>query len=454
MTTPRRTPLDPWTATRLGAAGPLDRAELERLQLERLRAAVARAARQSPLYRARLAGVDPGALRTRADLATLPFTTPQDVRVHGAQLVAVSQDEVARVVTLPTSGTTGAPKRVWFSAGDQESTVDFFAHGMSTLVGRGDRVLVLLPGPRPGSVGALLAAGLARLGADPIVHGDIVDLPAAAEVLRREAPTSVVGAPVQILGLQRWSEEIGRVRWRPRTALLTTDHVPRALTRRLEETCGCEVFEHYGMTEMGLGAAVECEAHAGYHLRAPDLLFEIVDPASGAALPDGELGEVVFTTLSPRAMPLVRYRTGDRSRLLPGRCPCGTALPRLERVRGRIGERTVDSGSHGVVTLADLDEVLFAVRPLVDYAAATGGTPGEPARLEVAARCLGDLASARAAIEDALGSIPALRAASADGRLSVSVATQELGPRPWPALAKRVLAALPPAPATACAGAG
>ena len=86
---------------------------------------------------------------------------------------------------------------------------------------------------------------------------------------------------------------------------------------------------------MGLGAAVDCRALAGYHIREADLFFEIIDPDNGSPLPDGETGEVFFSTLTRKGMPLVRYRTGDLSRFLPEPCPCGTILKRLEWVRGR-----------------------------------------------------------------------------------------------------------------------
>ena len=90
------------------------------------------------------------------------------------------------------------------------------------------------------------------------------------------------------------------------------------------------------MTEMGLGGGVQCSARQGYHLREADLYFEIVDPHSGEPLPEGELGEVVFTTLTREGMPLIRYRTGDLSRFLPGQCPCGTLLRSMESIRQRV----------------------------------------------------------------------------------------------------------------------
>ena len=97
----------------------------------------------------------------------------------------------------------------------------------------------------------------------------------------------------------------------------------------------CRVNEHYGMTETALGGAVGCPVPGGYHIWASDLYYEIVDPDTGLPLPEGEEGETVVTTLMREAMPLIRYRTGDISRFVPGPCPCGSVLPRLERVRSR-----------------------------------------------------------------------------------------------------------------------
>ncbi len=106
------------------------------------------------------------------------------------------------------------------------------------------------------------------------------------------------------------------------------------------------MFNHYGMTEMGLGGGVDCRALTGYHLREADLYFEIVDPVDGRPLPDGEPGEVVFTTLTRRGMPLIRYRTGDLARFLPGSCPCGTVLRRLDHVQGRLAGRVKVGGGY------------------------------------------------------------------------------------------------------------
>jgi phenylacetate-coenzyme A ligase PaaK-like adenylate-forming protein len=126
------------------------------------------------------------------------------------------------------------------------------------------------------------------------------------------------------------------------------------------------VFGHYGMTETGLGGGVECEAMEGYHLREADLLFEIVHPVSGEPITDGSRGEVVCTTLTREAMPLVRYRTGDLAAWLPEPCPCSSALQRMGRVAGRLaGETALDGSSR--LGLPALDETLFAVPGVTNF---------------------------------------------------------------------------------------
>ncbi len=153
---------------------------------------------------------------------------------------------------------------------------------------------------------------------------------------------------------------------RIKTVLLSADYVPAAIVREIEHAWGCHVFNHYGMTEMGLGAAVDCKALSGYHVREADLYFEIIDPETGYPLPDGETGEVVFSTLTRTGMPLIRYRTGDLSRFVPEPCPCGTILKRLDWVRGRI-DGSVRLGGGYTLTVADLDEALFPLPGLLNF---------------------------------------------------------------------------------------
>jgi phenylacetate-coenzyme A ligase PaaK-like adenylate-forming protein len=178
----------------------------------------------------------------------------------------------------------------------------------------------------------------------------------------------LVGIPTQVLGLAGDENADTIPAGLIKSVLLSADYAPAALVDELRRAWQCRVFGHYGSTEMGFGGGVECEAFAGYHLREADLLFEIVDPASGRSLPDGELGEIVFTTLPREAMPLIRYRTGDLSRFLPHACPCGTMLRRLEKVRGKVHDM-VSLRTGDWLSIVDLDEVLFALPGIVNYKA-------------------------------------------------------------------------------------
>ncbi len=356
------TPLDHWIGRKISAGtGQPSRAEIEAWQLQQLNETIRLARHRSAFYRNHFAGL-PEKLDSLQDLAQFPFTTPEDVRRNPLRFVCVSQDDIQRVVTLQSSGTTGEPKRLYFTAADQELTIDFFGVGMNTLTEPGERVLIFLPGETPGSVGDLLRLGLERQGRIPLPYGPIRDPQHALQAVNEQKAGCLVGSPTQILGLARRSMTGMH---KPRTVLLSTDHVPGSIKKFLEETWDCKVFNHYGATEMGLGGGVECEAHRGYHLREADLLFEIIDPDTGIILPEGKDGEVVISTLTRRGMPLIRYRMGDSSRFLAGPCPCGTNLRTMEIVRGRFSGYLKING--GELRLPEFDEVLFSFPWLLNF---------------------------------------------------------------------------------------
>jgi phenylacetate-coenzyme A ligase PaaK-like adenylate-forming protein len=359
-----RTPLEAWVAAKAGL-GAFTRDALERYQLTKLRDTVRWARLYSRVYAQRLGAAAENELNSLADLRRLPFTTASDLREDAGGFLCVSQGEVSRVVTLKTSGTSGEPKRVYFTAEDQESAVDFFHRGISTLAGPDDRVLIALPYERAGGVGDLLTSAVRRLGATPVPFGPVLDPSRAFEAILRKRVTCAVGVPTELLAVARCESGFGPLL---RSVALCGDHVPGSLVQALREAWGCDVFEHYGSTEMGLGGGVDCKAHSGYHLREADLYFEIVDPATGTPVAFGEYGEVVFTTLTRRAMPLIRYRTGDISRLIAGPCACGSLLQRLERVRQRTNA-AVPLGAFGELSMTVLDEALFAVPGLRQFTA-------------------------------------------------------------------------------------
>jgi len=372
------TTLDPWMAARMGLAAPLMRQAIDAWQLARLNETIAHARAASPFYRAQRDWTD-GPLATIDDLARLPFTTAADLLANDPPLLALSQSAIARVVTLETSGTSGSPKRLHFTPDDLESTVDFFHHGMALFARPGDRAAIAFPGRYPGGVAAGLAVSLRRLGVAPVVAPSLDPL-ALAAWLRDERPDVVAGPPVPLLAAARFAAHDGGVPIRARAVLLSSDYVAESVARGLAAAWGAEVFRHWGMTETGYGGAVDCAFHCGCHLREDELLVEVVDPASGAPAPAGAVGEIVISTLRRRGTPLLRYRTGDLARLIESPCACGSALKRLDGFAGRVGAGTrLPSG--GELTLARLDEALFAIDAVSDFAAVV--EMGAPATLKL-----------------------------------------------------------------------
>lgn len=383
MTSPI-TPLDAWIARRIGVPAPLQREALERWQLERLRETMERMRAQSPFHAARLAELPlPESLH---DLARLPCTTEGDLRGKGLDMLCVPQDVVARAVSLQSSGTTGPAKRLFFSEQDLESTMDFFRHGMSTLVRPGQRVLILLPGSTPDSTGDLLARALARLDVATRIHGLVRDPRSALDEAEKFDAHCLVAFPLHALAMARFAEGAATSEtsgWAPRSVLLCSDYIAQSVRNELTRIWNCRVFSHYGTVETGLGGGVECQALGGIHPREADLFFEILDPRSDTPLSDGQWGEITVSTLTRQAMPLLRYRTGDLGRMLPGACACTSSLKRLDTVQGRIAQRhLLPDGSW--LHMGRLDETLLDLPEVLDFRAqlAPGGK-GEPPRLHL-----------------------------------------------------------------------
>lgn len=287
------------------------------------------------------------------------FTTPEEVRREPEAFLCVPPKEIARVITLRTSGSQGIAKRIFFTAEDLEATADFFTPGMMLLTKQGQNVVVFMEGAGEFTIGGLLKKALRRNEVGCLVHGLIRDFDAAGKAA--EGADCLVGIPGQLLRLARLRPDL-----HPQTVLLSGDYVPDSICRELHSTWGTEVFHHWGMTETGYGGGVECGAHTGSHLRHGDLFFEIIDPESEEPVDAGTYGEIVLTTFARRGMPLIRYRTGDIGRLLAGPCGCGDPLLRLDKVMGRK-ENLIFLPDGGVVSIHLLDEAVFACSGVGDF---------------------------------------------------------------------------------------
>ncbi|MDR2387756.1 MAG: hypothetical protein LBE80_09270 [Deltaproteobacteria bacterium] len=322
-------------------------------------------------------------------LASLPQTSPADLARSPESFLTVSLSQVEGLITVPSSGSRGQSKRIFSTASDLEKIVEFFSHGMLNLLKpdlKGARVALLLSGQRPGSVGDLLSQALERRQVPIEVLGFLPQEPGRlSEYLKRLElfePSTLVGLPSQLFYLARTVP-------RPKSLknlLLSGEPAPDSLIRGLERAWRAEVFVHFGMTEFGLGGAVECPAHGGPHLREADLVFESLDRAGHQQEPT-LLGEICLTSLSRQAMPLIRYRTGDLGRLVEAPCPCASILRKL-LVWGRLEDLLIPGPGWSAenpygLGLTDLAQSVYELEPVSTFSAFLSQEPEPLLRLSL-----------------------------------------------------------------------
>ena len=347
----KRTNLENWIET-IEFLPKLTREGLEELQLRRLNETLARLKARGGFYKDY-----PEKLESLSDLKKLPFTTARMLSDYPGKFLLTSQSEVTRVISGATSGTTGPAKRVFYTANDTEHTVGFFAAGISEMLSAGEKCLIAFPFTGPFGLGDLIAQAVERLGATPIKAGFGGVWGELTALVRETQSETYIGFPVTLLSLARiYGEDFPIKR-----ALVSGDACPKGVMEELEKALGSKLYPHYGSRECGLGGAVTCPAFAGMHLRENHIIPEIIDE-QGNVLPDGEYGELVITTIGSDAMPLIRYRTGDYTRLLP-QCPCGGVTRRIDTV----------SRQEGIISIEELDSKLFHIPELLDYRASFDG---------------------------------------------------------------------------------
>ena len=330
-------------------------------QMERIRETISYAKKRSMFYGKRLAAVSESEIRSYKDMASVPFTTQQDVVMSSNDFICVPEKDIARIRTFKTSGTTDDVKRIYFTEKDIERTVSFFAHGMSAIASCKERVLIMMSDERPGSIADLLRKALDRAGIASKIHGHISDAEAAAaDAANAEC---IVGTPSEINFLC-----VTYPMLRPNSVLLSADYVPASIIAKIKRIWGCKVFTHYGMTETCYGCAVQCSEGSAHHIRHEDMFLEIVDPIDGSQLPPGESGEIVMTVFANEAMPLIRYRTGDIAAIETGTCVCKGILPRLSAVKGRV-VNTVRIPGGSSISIEHLDEIMYGIEQLRTYTA-------------------------------------------------------------------------------------
>ncbi len=326
----------------------MPRADLDRLQARRLRELVARASAASPFYRQKLAraGVDADQIRSREDLARLPFTEKSDFRDHYPfGLLAVPMDQVVRVHA--SSGTTGKPTVGAYTRADLELWAEVMARSLGCAgVVAGDIVHNAYGyGLFTGGLGVHM--GAERMG--------VTVVPISGGLTRRQVmlledfgATVLTCTPSYSLVIAEEAAEQGldiRQRFKLRVGIFGAEPWTERMRQEIEAKLHLRALNIYGLTEIiGPGVSMECEQQNGMHVFEDVFLPEIIDPATGEPLPYGEEGELVFTTLTKQAMPVIRYRTRDRTRLIPEPCACGRTLVRMDRIVGRTDDMLIVRG--------------------------------------------------------------------------------------------------------------
>ena len=325
----------------------LTRSGIEALQAERLRANV-RHCMDSPFYKKRFAecGLTPDDIRTPADLYKIPFTTKQDLRdTYPFGIASVPLEECVRLHS--SSGTTGNPTVILHTARDLDQWANAVARCLWMVGCRPDDVFQNTSGYGMFTGGLGFQYGAEKLG--------MLTVPAAAGNTLRQLKfftdfgTTVVHAIPSYAG--RLYEVMCQQGIDPRrdtklrTLVIGAEPHSEDTRRRIEEMLGVKAYNSFGMSEMcGPGVAFECPEQNGMHIWEDYYIVEIVDPETLEPVPDGEVGELVLTTLNREAMPLLRYRTRDLTRILPGTCPCGREHKRLDRMKGRSDDMIILKG--------------------------------------------------------------------------------------------------------------
>lgn len=338
------------------------RDELERLQFTRLQGTLERVYNNVPFYKKSFdaAGVKPGDIKSLADMTKIPFTTKQDLRDnYPFNLFAVPQDDVVRVHA--SSGTTGQVTVVGYTAKDIDEWAGLIARCLvSCGADKTDTIQVAYGyGLFTGGLG--LHYGSEKLGSMtiPISGGNTQR---QIKVMQDFESTVLCCTPSYALYMAEAAAEMGvDIRELPlKIGVFGAEPWSESMRQQAEEKMGIDAFDIYGLSEvMGPGVAIECSAKNGLHVFEDHFIPEIVDPETGERLPDGEPGELVFTSLMKEATPVIRYRSKDITTITHEPCTCGRTHARMARVYGRTDDMLIIRGVNFFPS--QVEDILIAI---------------------------------------------------------------------------------------------
>ncbi len=342
----------------------IGRKSLEKIQSEHLKETVARVYGRVPFYHERMRelGVRPEEIKSVKDVRKLPFTTRDDLRDNYPYgLLAMPKEEMVRLHT--SSGTTGKPKAIFFTSKDVDRAAELIARCLTMTGMRKDDVLQNVM-----TYGLFTGALVMHYGAEKV---GVLVIPAGPGNTERQIAlmqdfrtTALHITPSYALYLADVMQKKGVDPRRDvslKRAYIGAEPYTEETRAKIEGLLGIDVYNSYGLSEMnGPGVAFECSEKEGMHLWEDNFLLEIIDPETGEGLPDGEEGEMVLTTLCREGMPILRYRTRDMTRVMPGECKCGRTHRRISRIVGRADDMFIVRGVN--IFPQQIERVLMGVK--------------------------------------------------------------------------------------------
>lgn len=340
----------------------MPRGKLEKLQLQRLQDVAERVYRKVPFYtnafNAR--GVKPPDIKALQDINKLPFTSKQDLRDnYPFGMLTVSREKIVRVHA--SSGTTGKPTVGPYTAKDIKVWAETMARVYTAASVTSKDVVHNAYGYGLFTGGLGFHLGAERIGATVVpVSGGLSKR--QITLMEDFGATVLTCTPSYSLVLAETAAEMGvdiRKRMKLRVGIFGAEPWTDAMREEIREKLNLEAYDIYGLTEMvGPGVSVECPYHNGLHIAEDHFLPEVVDPATGEPVADGQVGELVFTSLTKEGMPLIRYRTRDRVTLTREKCSCGRTMARMSKVKGRTDDMLIIRGVN--VFPSNIESVLLA----------------------------------------------------------------------------------------------
>lgn len=346
----------------------MSREALRKLQGERLRSVVERVYHNTPFYRRKMQqmGIAPSDIRGVEDIVKLPFTTKQDFRDNYPYgLFATPMSEIVRLHA--SSGTTGQPTVVGYTRRDLQAWSEMVARSLTSYGAHHNDIFSVAYGYGLFTGGLGLHYGVEHMGGAviPMSSGNTAK---QIQLMRDFGPTVLCCTPSYALYLGEAMRDSGypREEFKLRIGAFGAEPWSPQMRLQIERSLGIKAYDIYGLSEvMGPGVSYECQHQNGSHVHEDHFIPEIIDPQTLQPLPEGETGELVFTTITKEGLPLLRYRTKDLSSLMGEECPCGRTFVRMGRITGRSDDMLIIRGVN--VFPSQVESVLLEMKEFAPH---------------------------------------------------------------------------------------